>query len=1433
MINVSDDFIQLDRTFHDLVPDESGGDDTQLSKYYGRAKPIHWPEILREHRVILLSEAGSGKTAEVRNTALQLRRDGKWAFFLRIEHVTQDFEGSFEQGTHEELQAWITSGEEGWLLLDSIDEARLRDPTDFERAIRRIGRELRSVLQQAHIVITSRAMAWRAKTDLHLCRAELPYQPASKMIDAEASAGALGDVSTMGVKDRETATSPFRIVALDDLQSVEVAAFLRARGVTDIQAFNASVERKDALSLTTRPQDLVELIDFWIENKRIGSRLELLRSSIDRRLEERDQKRADARPIAKEKLRMGAQLVAAAATLGQQSNIRVPDGSENAKGLSVKDILTDWDDQDCATLLSRPIFDEGIYGTVRFHHRSVREYLTAEWIQGLLKNQGSRSKIEALFFRVQYGIEIVVPTMRPVLPWLILSDDRFLLRVRATAPEIIFEGGDPSRLPVETRGRILQQVCEQIAQPAHSRSMMDYSAVQRFAEIDLAEDIKKLLVEYREDDAISAFLIRMIWAGEIKSAIAEVKSFALDSGRGTYTRQVAFRALASIGSDKDNADARLDLLASDGQISRDWVHELLVRLPASDASVSWLLDMLERVDLKGRYEYDLLPEAISRVTAEWPDALLHRWIAGLLRLMSMPPFLERQYCEISRRYGWLAGAASKAVLRVVRSRSSAATSPELLKGLRLLTTADLYQGVSLGEEERDALKEEVPKWPELNHELFWYDVAETRVRREVGDSQSITSFWQVGTLGHLWRFDSSSFTTVCQDIASRSLANDRLIALSLGFSMYVSAGRPDAWRRTLRAITKGDEVLSAKLGEMLRPSKSIDSEWQKEQVKWQRARDKEIARNASSKEKWKVAMSASLDAHLFPADPTQLTNSQVYLYQEIGGKEAGGKWSDGNWTSLVPEFGDETARRFRDGAVRYWRHNVPVLRSQGAAPNTYPFSSLFGLFGLAIEARESSGWAAQLAADEARIAARYSIQELNGFPSWLHALFASHPRAVVETLTSEIEFELAGSSPHQDSHYVIDDLASSADWLLDAISPWLLARLRLPPSNLRMLRELLVIVQRSGASDESLARLASRKARATRNPAYAALWFSMWVGVAPDVAIPALAARIAEMEDDAKRTELSMRFITALMGSRHDGGSARQAYRSVPFLKTLYLLVSQYVREKEDIERAGKGVYTPELRDNAQEARNMLFNIIRDAPGKEAFLALEEISQYHPNEASRPWMASLAKSKATQDGDNTPWHPSRVREYHENIERRPESHRDLWDLACDRLLDLKRDLEDGDSSIASILLKVDQETEMRKYIGNWCRDRAAGRYSVTQEEELADAKRPDLRFYGAGFDAPVPIELKIADRWTGPRLFESLEYQLTGNYLRDVRSARGIFLLFYQKKRDGWELPNACRANTFDELLFALRAHWLSIATGYPDVDDLCVIGVDLTKRGA
>lgn len=1424
-----DEFIQLDRTFHDLALGEEEGKEAEIFRLMRHEKPTRWCDLLKEPRVVLLSEAGSGKTEEIRHVCRDLRLRKKNAFFLRIEHLAQDFNTSFEEGTPEEFERWIASGDDGWLLLDSVDEARLKDPKDFERAIRTIARKLGGVLQRAHIVITSRGEAWRPKTDLLLCETNLPWTPPASAPEENQDSDEVFTTSDRApAKGRK---SVFRLVALDDLVGEQVDRFASAKGVTDIAAFRKALGRAEAWAFTTRPLDLAETVQFWLANDRVGSHLELLRASIDKRLEERDQDRADAKPISKERIRDGARLVAAASTLAKNSAIRVPDGQKNDRGLDIKQVLTNWDEADCRILLTRPIFDEGIYGTVRFHHRSVREFLTAEWLHSLLVDQGSRARIENLFFRRQYGVEVVVPTMRPILPWLAILDQRILDRVMRLAPEVLFEGGDPAQLPVATRIHILREACEQLAQPAHGRSITEYSAVQRFTNPDLSEVIRELLDKHKGDGDIVWFLLRMVQQGGILPLADKAKHFALVS-RSKYTRIAAIRATIEIGSREDAADVRKAFLTEGAPLRRSWLSELVDGLGQTRDDLDWLLAALALAAPKKQFDTDPLSDSLTGYVGALPPLLLDGLLEGLGKLLNRKPVIEQRHCEISKRYSWLGQIAGEALMRMIRSRDQATLKKTSLSILRNLSIAEDY-GRGAFEEIRNELPQMVRDWPELNRALFWHSVAEERARRNRKIGERLVDFWNVSMFGSYWAFDGTEFEYMAEQITAQPLTDDKLVALTLAFNIYQRSGRPRAWRERLKKAAATEAELETELKKLLNPPKSAAAKFRRQEVAWKRRSDREAAKEAEAKHTAKAILASRITLIRDFGQPGKISQDQCYLHEQMrSGESQHNRWTDGNWRLLIATFGQDIARAFRDSAVGYWRHNKPQLRSEGAVANSTPLTTIFGLTGLSIEARETDGWPSALSGEEAEIATRYALLELNGFPPWLPQLHRAFPSQVSDVILREIRHELSTETPDSESYYALYDVSWHGDWIWDQIAPDLLRELRAKRVNTTNLRYLLAIINRSSVDDKAIAAISSRKANATRNLVFSPIWFATWVGVDPDAAIPALAARFASMTDPAEQTKLALAFVVALLGGRSQEGRARQAFRTVEHMKSLYLLMSRYIRQKEDIERAGNGVYSPGLRDDAQDARNALIAFIRETPGKPAFLALLEMARAHPDEESRPWLGFHARAKAAADADIEAWTPSQVREFSNSLVSTPTNHRELWYHAVDKLDALKHDLENGDSSIASILQAVDQETEFRKFIGGWCRDRSAGRYVIPQEEELADAKRPDLRFLGVGFDAPVPTELKLVDKWTGPHLFDRLEIQLCGDYLRDVRSSRGVFLLVYLGKKSYWDLPNGRRADTFEALVDELQRHWTLISNDYPSVEDIRVIGIDLTKRG-
>ena len=1088
--------------------------------------------------------------------------------------------------------------------------------------------------------------------------------------------------------------------------------------------------------------------------------------------------------------------------MAQASTIRVPDGSENTKGIAVAAVLPGWDSKKCAALLARPIFDEAVYQTVRFHHRTVREYLTAEWLKELLDRETSRRKIEYLLFREQYGQEVIVPTMRPVLVWLILLDDKIRERALAISPELIFEGGEPKALPFVIRQKILRDLCETLHAGVMRSSPSDYRAVQRFADKDIAADVKALFAKYAASDELQWFLLRMIWQGELSEALPEAKQVALKHNSARYARIAAFRAIHAVGSEADKLEIREHFLKEAPALNREWFAELLKDLPPTQQSVEWVLACIVKLKPKDRHTVDGLPQALDAFVQSLDLNLLAELLEGLNAFLCKRPVVERRHCEISKRYGWLIESAAQAAERLIVARHPAALQTPTLSILQKLPSAQHYRDWDL----RD-IRSDIPclvsAWPELNDSLFWYEVGQARRFRQKKKKERVTDFWQVSLFGSYWQFGPDHFDSVLANIELRPLRDDRLVALSLAFRLYVKAQRPRKWREVLKASVAKTPALRTALHNHLHPPPLTKEQKQsrRQNAEFHRRHKEREAVEAEQAQKWKDDLAKHVEQlrdHNRP-DPTAVTNRQYYLHEKMRELDPqSSHWTVGNWEVLKAQFGEEIARAFRDGVVAYWRRHTPKLRSEGKADNGTPFSVIFGLTGLNIESRETENWASTLNENEAEIAFRYAMDELNGFPDWMPSLFDVFPDLITKLLLREVDRDLRIEKAKVDSHYVLSDLSWSGSWAWLGIGEGIFERLEArEPKNLSNLGYMLNIVYGAGIDSKDIARLAELRS-ADRRLVHAARWYAVWTGVEPDKAIPAITTRLKTIKDLAKQTSLAMQFITHLLGGRRGTMKNGDAFRTPEHLKNLYALMHRYIREKEDIQRAGKGSYSPGLRDDAQEARNQLFSLLKEIPGKEAYLALMELGHLHPEPSSRPWMRHHAKTKAELDADLTPWTIEQTLEFQSAIERTPSNHRELFELAEMRFLDLKDNLEHGDSSIADILIKgATQETDMRKYIGDWLREKAQGRYAIPQEEELADDKRMDLRMHGMGFDAPLPVELKLADKWTGSKLFERLENQLCGDYLRDNRSNRGLFVLIYRGEKQSWERPGAGKAVDF------------------------------------
>ena len=276
------------------------------------------------------------------------------------------------------------------------------------------------------------------------------------------------------------------------------------------------------------------------------------------------------------------------------------------------------------------------------------------------------------------------------------------------------------------------------------------------------------------------------------------------------------------------------------------------------------------------------------------------------------------------------------------------------------------------------------------------------------------------------------------------------------------------------------------------------------------------------------------------------------------------------------------------------------------------------------------------------------------------------------------------------------------------------------------------------------------------------------------------------------------------------------------------------IRSAEDIDRVNCGAYSPNARDRAQRARDHIYHMLRDISGKETFDALMNIAQAAPNEQIKAWQTKQAITRAEADAD-TSWQICQVDEFEAQLECTPSTPRDLFDIAVQRLLDLKQKYEDGNFSHANVVIKAEREPELRSMLSGNLQRRSNGRYSISQEDEMPNKQRTDIRFVHVAVQGMVPIELKIADNWTGPQLFDKLRNQLCRDYLRDTHSKNGIFLLVSRGTKQHWA-PSTKKQVNFEGLIDALQNHGRELLATDQEIrkatmENIKVVGTDLSRR--
>ena len=538
--------IDLDRRF--LPIDEVDPEDEParalLLAAEGKEPGLAWSELLTYDVVVILGEAGSGKTAEFRQQAAKLRTEGTSALVARIESLPNGVDASFDFGdpggdaSHWE---WRRRRGKAVFFLDALDEARLpegRNNAGLSDALNRLVNDIGDRGREVRLVISSRGSEWRGKVDQDIVAAASSRLRNPRRRESNAPAPRIG---------------VFRIAPLDYKR---VAAIAVSRGA-DPEVFLEAVNEAQAADLVRQPLEAHFLLDIWLEDQAAGhsttfrSRTDVFERVVDFRLQDfTDDERRVVVPL--DRLRAGAEQLAAATLLTGVRDIRVgPGPSDELDAMRLLGGASGgWTESEVRQLLATALFQPAVGARIRFAHRELQDFLAARFFDQLMKTLGGGLEQASQLFAEGMGRRFVPDDTAKALGWLAVMNAEARREIQSVAPSLLITAGDPKSLSIEDRAAALRTHVASYDDRRYRGDWFFMRDVERFASPHLAPAVAELLDETASPEA-RILLVDLARLGRMTGLKTHLARIAADTQEDTRVRAGAADGVALFGSDED------------------------------------------------------------------------------------------------------------------------------------------------------------------------------------------------------------------------------------------------------------------------------------------------------------------------------------------------------------------------------------------------------------------------------------------------------------------------------------------------------------------------------------------------------------------------------------------------------------------------------------------------------------------------------------------------------------------------------------------------------------------------------------------------------------------------------------------------------------------------------------------------------------------
>lgn len=524
--------------------------------------------------------------------------------------------------------------------------------------------------------------------------------------------------------------------------------------------------------------------------------------------------------------------------------------------------------------------------------------------------------------------------------------------------------------------------------------------------------------------------------------------------------------------------------------------------------------------------------------------------------------------------------------------------------------------------------------------------------------------------------------------------------------------------------------------------------------------------------------------------------------------------------------GKETADAVRSGFGRVWRDGTPVYEEDN--PRTTYHITVAGLQGLHLELGAGIN-IPPLSNDEVSQALRYGAFEINGYPAWYISLMNAHPHIAAKVLSDITANADKGAVSREHAEELFSSLTDFPEPVRAAIVPhaWNYLVKNKPSREHVQLYILNAVMAGSHAPAHQFERIALRKMKnAFKSPvtlepddalsaqrSEAILWAAQWLQHFPS-GFKLAVERWGPVDGTAVQ-----QFLIHLAGHfGYDKSSLlANVARStdVTVLGHLYEWLMWAVDPAVDVERPDGEVYSPSVREQAQDFRNSLINIIASANSQAAYDVLEGLRLAAPAE-NQIYLRREQYELRERQFARKPLPQLKYDQFEKEFRAEVTDSLSFAMAVHADLEAVKYDIERGEHSLRSFFSDIDfrqvdkrgkeseraglaLEVNFQRLLASELNHHARGRYSVTFESHTAEGKRRDVLC--SRNDWRASIELKMSARWTLEDYLIALEDQLVGQYMRHNRATVGFLVIVLQTKGRTWKNAATGKDIGFDKLL--------------------------------